>query len=43
VDEIKDQQRGQLLIVDPLKDEKVLSRRRAFAERPIYRSLVMLS
>ncbi|KAI2655042.1 R-spondin-2 [Labeo rohita] len=43
VDEIKEQQRKQLLIVDPLKDEKVLNRRRAFAERPIYRSLVMLS
>ncbi len=43
VDEIKEQQRRQLLIVDPLKDEKVLNRRRAFAERPIYRSLVMLS
>lgn len=43
VDEIKEQQRRQLLIVDPLKDEKVLNRRRAFAERPIYRSLVVLS
>ncbi len=42
VDEIKEQQRRQLLIVDPLKDEKVLNRR-AFSERPIYRSLIMLS
>lgn len=41
--EIKQQQRRQLLIVDSLKDEKVLSRRRAFAERLIYRSPVMLS